>query len=165
MTPNAFFPQTCNLLVSQKKYAKRLFSTLHHLSPVICATATVVAFVLLRNSRFTFHCYTQHEVTLTQKSAQKWCCNLSQLLGGKITKGIHLCKPASLNCPTEANWTCPAVTTKEFLFTGVFQPFKLNLYHVDRYIHERRWRKYMLLTNPKKPKVGMRVWTLLYFPS
>ena len=41
----------------------------------------------------------QHEATPTQKSAQKWCCNLSRLLAWKITKGIHSCKPASLNGP------------------------------------------------------------------
>ena len=45
--------------------------------PVIFATATVVAFVLLCNSRFNFHCYTQHEATPIQKSARKWRCNLS----------------------------------------------------------------------------------------
>ena len=33
---------------------------------------TVLAFVLLRNSRFNFHCYTQCEATPTQKSARKW---------------------------------------------------------------------------------------------
>ena len=55
-----------------KNEAKTLFSpTLHPLSPVILATATVVAFVLLRNFRFNFHCYTQHEVMPTQKSARK----------------------------------------------------------------------------------------------
>ena len=56
-----------------------------------------MAFVLLRNSRFNFHCYTQREATPTQKSARKCRCDLSQLLARKITKGIHSCKPASLN--------------------------------------------------------------------
>ena len=38
--------------------AKTLFfPTLHPLSTVIFATATVLAFVLLRDSRFNFHCY------------------------------------------------------------------------------------------------------------
>ena len=32
----------------------------------------MVAFVLLCNSRFNFHCYTQCESTPTQKSARKW---------------------------------------------------------------------------------------------
>ena len=40
---------------------RHFFPTLHPLSPVIFATTTVVAFVLLCNSRFNFHCYTQHE--------------------------------------------------------------------------------------------------------
>ena len=86
-----------DLLVSQKNDEKSLFSTFHPLSPVIFATAAVVAFVLLRNSRFNFHCYTQREATPTQKSARKWRCDLSRLLARKITKGIHSCKPFSLN--------------------------------------------------------------------
>ena len=65
------------------------------------ATATVEAFVLLHNSRFNFHCYTLHEAMPTQKLAWKWRCNLSWLLAWKITKGIHSCKIASLNCLTD----------------------------------------------------------------
>ena len=68
---------------------------------VIFATATVVAFVLLRNSRFNFHCYTQREATPTQKSAWKWRYDLSRRLERKITKGIHSRKPASLNHPID----------------------------------------------------------------
>ena len=49
--------------------------------------------------RFNFHCYTQHETMPIQKLAQTWRCDLSQLLAWKITKGIHSCKPASLNRP------------------------------------------------------------------
>ena len=85
----------------QKYDTKTLFSTLHPLSPVIFATATVVAFVLLRNPRFNFHCCTQREATPTQKSARKWRCDLSKLLARKITKGIHSCKPALLNRPIQ----------------------------------------------------------------
>ena len=44
---------------------------LHPLSTVIFPTATVLAFVLLRSSNFSFHCYTQREATPTQKSARK----------------------------------------------------------------------------------------------
>ena len=97
MPQNAFFPQTCDL-VSQKMTQRHFF---HPPSPFpgnFCNT-TVVAFVPLCNSRFNFHCYTQHEATPTQKSAQKRRCDLSQLLAQKITKGIHSCKPASLNRP------------------------------------------------------------------
>ena len=50
---------------------RHLFSTLHPLSLAIFATATVVAFVLLHNSRFNFHCYTHCEATRSQKSAWK----------------------------------------------------------------------------------------------
>ena len=75
------------------------FPTLHPLSLVIFATATVVAFVLLCNSRFNFHCYTQCKAMPTQKLARKWCCDLSWLLVWKITKVIHSCKSASLNHP------------------------------------------------------------------
>ena len=98
MPQNAFFPWTHDLLASQKTRQRHFFSTLHPFSLVIFATATILAFVLLRNSRFHFHCYTQHEAMPTQKSAQKWCRDLLQLLAQKITKGS--CKPASLNRPT-----------------------------------------------------------------
>ena len=61
MPQNTFFPWTRDLLVSQKTTQRHFIPTLHPLSPVIFATATVVAFVLLHNSRFNFHCYTQHD--------------------------------------------------------------------------------------------------------
>ena len=51
---------------------KHFSPILHPLSPVIFATAPVVAFVLLRNSRFNFHCNIQREAMPTQKSARKW---------------------------------------------------------------------------------------------
>ena len=107
MPQDTFFPQrNRDHLVSQKNDWKTLFfPTLHHLSTVIFATATVMAFVLLRNSRFNFHCYTQREATPTQKSAWKWHCDLLQLLAWNITKGIHLCKPASLNHPIITEWS------------------------------------------------------------
>ena len=66
-----FFLRTRDLLVSQKTLQRHFFFTLHPLSTVIFATATVLAFVLLRDSRFNFHCYTQREATPTQKSARK----------------------------------------------------------------------------------------------
>ena len=79
-----------DLLVSQKTTQRHFFSTLH---PVIFAAATMVAFVMFRNSRFNFHCYTPCEATPAQKSARKWRCDLSRRLARKITK----CKPASVN--------------------------------------------------------------------
>ena len=93
-----FFPWTHHLLVSQKLMQRHFFSTLHPLSRVIFATATVVAFVLLHNSRFNFRCCPQRGATPTQKLAWKWRCDLSRLLA-RITKGINSCKPALLNRP------------------------------------------------------------------
>ena len=60
-----------------------------------------------RNSRFSFHCYIQREATPSQKSARKWRCDLSRET--EMTKGIHSCKPASLNHPTVS---LPASTLK-----------------------------------------------------
>ena len=52
---------------------KTLFvSIFHHLSPVIFTNVIVVSFLLLRSSRFSFHCCTQREPMPTQKSARKW---------------------------------------------------------------------------------------------
>ena len=65
MPQNAFSPWTHDFLVSQKTMQRHFFSILHPLSLVIFATATVVAFVLLHNSKFNFHCYTQREATNT----------------------------------------------------------------------------------------------------
>ena len=72
MPQNKKFLQTHDLVnKKQKNEAKTLFfSTLHPLSTVIFATATVLAFVLLHNCRFNFHCYTQREPAPTQKSAR-----------------------------------------------------------------------------------------------
>ena len=113
MPQNAFFPpRTRDLLVSQKNDSKTLFPHPPSPFPGKSATATMVAFVRLRNSWLNFHCYTQREATPTQKSARKWRCDLSRLLARKITKGIHSCKPAALNRPialavgrfSEAGW-------------------------------------------------------------
>ena len=98
------------------------FSTLHLLSWVILATATVVAFVLLHNSRFNFHCYTQREATPTQKLARKWRCDLLQHLVWKITKGIHLCKWASLNSPIMTTHAYTEYCTF-FALDGLYSPF------------------------------------------
>ena len=69
---NTFCSCTHKLLVRREMMERHFFSILHHLSPVIVTNATVVAFALLRSSRFSFHCYTQCEPVHTQKSACKW---------------------------------------------------------------------------------------------
>ena len=99
MPPNAFFfSRTRDLLVSQKTTQRHFFSTLHPLFTVIFATATILAFVLLRDSRFNFHCYTQREATPTQKSARKCAatsCNfLHKRLQSAFTLANQLCRIA-----------------------------------------------------------------------
>ena len=54
--PKRIFPRTRDLLVSQKPTQRQFLTTLHPLSPVIFATATVVVLVLLRDSRFYTAC-------------------------------------------------------------------------------------------------------------
>ena len=92
-----FFLRTRDLLVSQKTTQRHFLSTLHPFSTVFFATATVSAFVLLRDSRFNFYCYIQRETTPTQKSARK------------ITKSIHSSKPASLNRPIPKIGSCQRI--------------------------------------------------------
>ena len=78
---------------SAKKRRKYTFiSTLRHLSPVIFATATVVAFVLLRSLGSTF---------IVVHSVKQRLLRNRRLLARKITKGIHSCKPASLKLPVD----------------------------------------------------------------
>ena len=95
-----FFYELAIFWSAKKRRKDTFFPPSIPLSSLIFATATVLTFVLLRDSRFNFHCYAQRSATPTQKSARKWRCDLSRLLARKITKGIHSCKPASLNHPT-----------------------------------------------------------------
>ena len=94
MPQNAFFPRTRDLLVSQKMIQSNLFPTLHPLSTVNFATAIVLAFVLLRDSRFNVNCYTQREATPTRKSAQKCaatsCDFLCERLQSAFTRANQL---------------------------------------------------------------------------
>ena len=105
MPQNAFFLRTHDLLVSQKMTQRHFISTLYPLSMVIFATATVLAFVLLRDSRFNFHCYTQREATSTQKSARKCTATSRDFFCERLhTKRFHSRKPASLNRPILVRW-------------------------------------------------------------
>ena len=90
MPQNAFFLQTRDLLVSKKTTRRHFFSTIHPFSTVIFATATVLAFVLLRDSRFNFHCYTQPEATPTQKSARKCAATSRDLLRERLQSAFTL---------------------------------------------------------------------------
>ena len=90
MPQNAFFLRTRDLLVSKKMMQSPFFCTLHPLSTVIFATATVLALVLLRDSRFNFHCYTQREATPTQKSARKCAATSRNFLRERIQSAFTL---------------------------------------------------------------------------
>ena len=98
-----FFHELAIFWLADKRCKDTFFPILRHLYPVIFAITTIMAFLLLRNSTFNFHCYTHCEATPPQKSARKWHCDLSGLLAWKITNGIHSCKPASLNRPIECD--------------------------------------------------------------
>ena len=90
MPQNSFFLRTRDLLVSQKTMRRHFIFTLHPLSTVIFATATVLAFVLLRNSSFNFHCYTQREATPTQKSARKCAATFRDFFAEKLQRAFTL---------------------------------------------------------------------------
>ena len=66
-----FFHELAIFWLAPKLHKDTFFPTLHPLSLIIFATAVVVAFVLLRNSGFNFHCYTQCEAMPTWKSCAK----------------------------------------------------------------------------------------------
>ena len=73
-----------------KNDAKTLFFHPPSLSTVIFAAATVLAFVLLRDSRFNFHCYTQREATPTQKSARKCAATSRDFLRERLQSALIL---------------------------------------------------------------------------
>ena len=87
-------------MVSQKTTQRHFFSTIHPLSTEIFATATLLAFVLLRDSSFKFHCYTQREATPTQKSARKCAATSCDFLCERLRSAFtQSSKSASLNRP------------------------------------------------------------------
>ena len=90
MPQNAFFLRIRDLLVSQKMTQRHFFPTLNPLSTVIFATATVLAFVLLHDSRFNFHCYTQRGATPTQKSARKCTATSRNFLRERLQSAFTL---------------------------------------------------------------------------
>ena len=103
MPQNAFFLWTRSLLVSEKMTQRHFIFTLHPLSTVFFATATVLTFVLLRSSSFNFHCYTQREATPIQKSARKCaatsCDFFAERLQSVFTLANQLCWIAQY-CPS-----------------------------------------------------------------
>ena len=87
---NNLMPQNSRSSGPPKNDAKTLYSTLHPLFTVVFATAAVLAFVLLRNSSFNFHCYTQREATPTQKSARKCAATSRDILRERLESAFTL---------------------------------------------------------------------------
>ena len=85
-----FFYELAIFWSAKKRRKDTFFFTLHPLSTVIFATATVLAFVLLRDSRFNFHCYTQREATPTQKSARKCAATSRDFLRERLQSTFTL---------------------------------------------------------------------------
>ena len=85
-----YFYELAIVWSAKKRRKDTFFSTLHPLSMVIFATATVVPFVLLPDSRFNFHCYTQREATPTQKSARKCAATSRDFLRERLQSAFSL---------------------------------------------------------------------------
>ena len=121
MPQNAFCLRTRNLLVSQKTTQRHFFPTLHPLSTVNFATSTVLAFVLLRDSRFNFHCYTQREATPTQKSARKCAATSRDFLRERL--------PSAFTLANQLRWIAQYLppTVRYMLFENIiFEEEKKN---------------------------------------
>ena len=88
--PKCIFSTNLRSAGQPKNYAKTLFPTLHPLSTVIFASATVLAFVRLHDSKFNFHCYTQREATPTQKSAWKCTATSRDFLRERLQSAFTL---------------------------------------------------------------------------
>ena len=132
MPQNTFFLWTRDLLVSQKTMQSPFFSTLHPLSTVIFVTATILAFVLLRNSRFNFHCYTQREATPTQKSARKCAATCRDFLRKRLQSAFTLAN--------QLRWIAQK---KEMIPTNVTR---------DMHAYDRR----MKITNKRREMIYLR---------
>ena len=104
--PKRIFSMNSRVLVSQKMTQRHFFPTLHPLSTVIFATAIVLAFVLLRNSRFNFHRYTQHEATPTHKSAWKCTATSHDFSRERLQSAFTLANQAVTEF---ANFTLPTL--------------------------------------------------------
>ena len=120
MPQNAFFLWTRNLLVSKTTTQRHFIFTLHPLSTVIFATATVLAVVLLRNSSFNFHCYTQREATPIQKSARKCAATSRDFFAERLQSTFTLANQLRL-IAQYTPWQNPALTKLNFCLSCLLQ--------------------------------------------
>ena len=120
-----FFLRTRDLLISPKTTQRHFLFTLHPLSTVIFATATVLAFVLLRNSNFNFHRYTQREATPTQKSAQKCAATSRDFFRERLQSAFTLAN--QLRWIAQYSKVCTAIAFPLLTLVGQFLNFKVPL--------------------------------------
>ena len=78
---------------------------------LILANATGVAYVLIRSSRFNFHCYTQSEATSTQNWARKWHQGLFATSCAKDYEGHSLVQTTFIALPIR---TCRKILRRPF---------------------------------------------------
>ena len=113
MPKNAFAGSTTrDLLISPKTTQRHFLFTPHPLSTVIFATATEMAFVLLRSSNFNFHCYTEREATPTQKSARKCAATSRDFFREQLQSAFTLANQLRWI----AQYLSPRTLPLEFLF-------------------------------------------------
>ena len=112
MLQNAFFLRTRDLLVSQKTTQRHFFSTLHLLSMVIFATATVLAFVVLRDS--------------TQKSARKCAATSRDFLRDRLQSAftlanqLHWIAQYNADCCKRSHFGVILTATPQYIYTMLF---------------------------------------------
>ena len=115
--PKCIFFYELTIFWAAKQRCKDSFSTLNPLSMVIFATATVLACVLLCNSRFNFHCYTQREATPTQKLARKCAAPSRDFLHKRLQCAFTLAN--QLHWITQYLGTATAVQEQRYLFLSI----------------------------------------------
>ena len=96
-----FFPRTRDLLVSQKTTQKHFFSTLNPLFPVFLQQQQwwhLYCFAIIGSTSIVIHSAKQR--LLRNRPGSDAATSRDISVARKITKGIHSCKPASLNRPS-----------------------------------------------------------------
>ena len=102
MPPNTFFSMNSQSSGQPKKWCKDTF--FHPPSPFLgnfcnCNSSGICTAL---NSRFNFHCYTQHEATPTRKSAWKWQLQPLMTSCAKDCKGHSLMQTSFTEPPNRA---------------------------------------------------------------
>ena len=152
MPQNKKIPRTRDFLFSPKTTKIHFFSTLHPHSCVIFATATAVAFVLLRNSRFNFH-----------SVKQRLLRNRPGSDAATSRDFLHESLQRAFTCANQLHWTAQyppimfilihsfRLTTKIYLYT---QPLVLRDYYLSGYVCGQLRRYHRCINHVKYLWVG-----------